>query len=127
MNVYMPYHLLHEPDGEVYFSAAYVKYIPDSAYCCLYEQYPAMDTRILLCRKANDPDEAKHKAIYTLVNRTANSADVPVGRYLPIAEVRSEGDAIERVEANIAGDVTLRLIIRQNTPEPPPTPEWQEI
>ena len=45
------YQLVRQHDNAVVMSAEYAKYYPQTPYCALFAQYPAEQTKVLICRK----------------------------------------------------------------------------
>lgn len=106
------YQLIRENDGTVRFEGAYVKYYPGSAYCAVFEHYPAKQTRILICRQI-ESDHAHYGHHRCRLQRVqSHTTPAEVGCYTVLCEVSSEEEATKAVEANRKGMEALQKILQ---------------
>lgn len=103
------YQLIRLRDDKLMFDAAYTKYYPDTPYCALFEEYPAVETQIQICKKAPEDADMSNKNYCKLVT----PAGVTVGIYTPITTARTEKDANSKVEANILSEVALFNLVNE--------------
>lgn len=96
-------------DNKTVFDAAYVKYFPNPdgpgmlPYCALFDEYPAIETTIKLCKKVEVDAAQGNMNACRLVSQGKD-----VGFYIPLATVHSEKEATNRVNANYRGMMVLR-------------------
>ena len=111
MNDHMPYKLIRCRDDRQMFGAVYVKYFPDGNYCALFEEYPAAETRIMLCRKVSNDTKRYGARLCKLMQVTASDPEKQIGFYVTVCEARSEAEVSLYYENNLIGNLILQATL----------------
>lgn len=107
-----PYVLKRYTNNEVLFSAAYAKHYFEG-YCALSENYPALNTRVLLCRNIGGVDKKYGENLSVLIRQYPGAEDAIIGYFVILCETESEQDATQAMKKNIAGRAAFRSIMEQ--------------
>lgn len=105
-----PYELIRVKDSHSTFSATYAKYIYGGAFCALLEEYPSDDTRVLMCQRVEEKPEYGYR-LHRLVSNGGGGKTI--GYYVTLGEVRSEQEAMTKIDAHIRGTIALAELLSQ--------------
>lgn len=105
-----PYELIRTKDNKSIFAATYAKHIYGGAFCALMEEYPSDNTRVLLCQRVEkDPDYGYR--LHHLVSHGMGGGAKTIGHYVTMGEVRSEQEAVAKVDAHIKGTMAIAELL----------------
>lgn len=104
------YVLKRDTNKEVMFEAAYAKHYYEG-YCALFENYPANDTRVLLCRRLPKQDQSYKHNLMALIQQYPDGESRICGYFVIIREVASEEDATRVMQENISGVTAMNQIL----------------
>lgn len=105
------YQLIRVNNGNISFSAAYAKYYLEHPYVALFEEYPAAQTRILVCQRV--PEDATHYGLRLCKLVSSGNAGTKnvIGHYVAIATVSTEKEALEKIQIHEKGNAEAKSIL----------------
>lgn len=101
-----PYILIRSKDQQKIMTAAYCKFFFPEPYIALFEDYPSADTRVLVCRRAEEGRQYGYREM-ELCSVEPGGSRKQIGRYVTVCECRSEQEAVNRVQENVRGASAL--------------------
>lgn len=101
------YVLKRDTTNETMFEATYAKHYYEG-YCAMFENYPASNTRVLLCRRLDRQDKSYRHNLMSLIQQYPEGESRHCGYYVIIKEVSSEEEATNVMLANIAGLMAMK-------------------
>ena len=107
-----PYVLKRETDGQILMEAYYVKHYFEG-YSALFENYPATDTTVWLCKKLDFLDRSYGNNLCVLYRNYPDEPSTLIGYYVFLREIRSETEATQAMQEEVEGDFFFNSIIEE--------------